>query len=141
MATIFFDLGDTLVRASWAGDPPRLRLEPFDFAAGLLARLREAGHRLGIISNTGDEAGATIDALLAGLGLRDAFDDSLCLYSHDFPELEPKPEPDLFDEALHRSGAGERTLFVGDNAAERATARAVGFETTEVGDLEALLDA
>ena len=139
MATIFFDLGDTLVRARWAGNPPRLELEPFDFAAGLLARLRADGHRLGIISNTGDETGATIDALLAGIGLRDSFDGLLRLYSFDFPDLQPKPAPDLFVEARDRSEPGEHILFVGENEDERAAAAAVGFETVEVGDLEALL--
>ena len=140
MATIFFDLGDTLVRAGFQGQPPRLRFTPLEFAAALIARLGAAGHRLGIISNTGDLAAAEVDAALADIGLLDAFDPGLRIYSGDFPDLQPKPAPDLFEEAMRRAGAGERLFFVGENPAERATAGALGFETAAPGALDALPD-
>lgn len=140
MATIFFDLGDTLVRPSFDGAPPRLRFTPLDFAAALLARLGAAGHRLGIISNTGDLPAAEVDAALAEIGLLDAFDPELRIYSGDFPDLEEKPAPDLFEEAMHRAGAGEDLFFVGENPDERATAAALGFETAAPGALDTLPD-
>jgi FMN phosphatase YigB (HAD superfamily) len=140
VATIFFDLGDTLVRASLGGAPPRLRFTPLEFAAGLLARLRTAGHRLGIISNTGNLSAATVDAALAEIGLLDPFDPGLRIYSGDFPDLQEKPAPDLFEEAMRRALVGERVFFVGENAAERATAAALGFEPAAPGALDALPD-
>lgn len=140
MTTIFFDLGDTLVRARFDGQAPRLRFTPLDFAAGLLARLGSAGHRLGIISNTGDLPVADIDAALAEIGLLDAFDPGLRIYSGDFPDLQPKPAPDLFEEAMRRAGTDERLFFVGENAAERQTADGLGFESAEPGAVEALFE-
>ena len=135
---IFFDLGDTLVTASFAGNPPRLRFEPMEGAADLLERLGAAGYRLGIISNTGDLTGASVNQALADAGLEAYFEGALRLYSADLPDLRPKPHPDLFEEARSRSGGG-RTLFVGENAAERATASGLGFESLDVPEVEAVL--
>jgi FMN phosphatase YigB (HAD superfamily) len=136
MATIiFFDLGDTLVTASYDGEPPRLRLQPLDFAEALLARLSAEGSRLGIISNTGNEQGGAVDAALSEAGLLCFFESSLRIYSADFPGLRPKPFPDLFVEARRRSGEGSHIRFVGENAAERAVAGEVGFEASDVSQL------
>ena len=136
--TVFFDLGDTLVTASFNGQPPHLRFQPLEGAADLLARVQAAGFRLGIISNTGDETGTTVNRALARAGLGDYFEDGLRLYSADLPHLQPKPHPDLFEEARTRSGDG-RTVFVGENAAERNTARAAGFESLDIRDVEEAL--
>src|SRR5687767_15941686 len=127
---VFFDLGDTLVTADHGGDPPQLRFQPLEGAADLLARVRAAGFRLGIISNTGEETGATVNQALDDAGLAEFFEEALRLYSADLPHLRPKPHRDLFEEARTRSGGG-RTIFVVENAAERDTARAVGFESLD----------
>lgn len=136
--TIFFDLGDTLVAASFIGNPPRLRFEPLEGAADLLEWLRAAGFRLGIISNTGDETGASVDGALVAAGLEAYFEGGLRLYSADLPHLRPKPHPDLFEEARSRSGGG-RTIFVGENADERATASATGFESLDISEVGGVL--
>lgn len=132
---IFFDLGDTLVTASMAGNPPRLRLQPLDLAIGLLERLSAEGKRLGIISNTGGEGGEAVDEALEEAGLLRFFESALRIYSGDFPDLRPKPWPDLFEEARRRCGEDERILFVGENPLERDAARDAGFEAREVVEI------
>ena len=59
MAVVFFDLGDTLGKPRVSSASGRLEgFDVFPFVPELLEGLRQAGHRLGIISNTGQEKAA-----------------------------------------------------------------------------------
>jgi len=66
--TIFFDIGDTLVNPVFDAADRLVSLEPLPGARDALTRLRDAGCRLGIISNTGTETSDTMQqALTKGL--------------------------------------------------------------------------
>jgi HAD superfamily hydrolase (TIGR01549 family) len=72
-----------------------------------LERLRDAGYRLGLISNTEDN----LRAVLASTGL-DAYFETLVISAEVGAE---KPSPAIFHEALHRLAvAPEHAMFVGD---------------------------
>lgn len=126
---VYFDLGDTLGTATVAGQPPRLeRFHVFSFAPGLLKKLNEEGHRLGIISNTGGERSGRLEAVLEEEGILCYFDPALRVFSGDLPNLKPKPDPALFEEARRRVPEDAAPVFVGEDARERETARAAGFK-------------
>src|SRR5262245_34688173 len=100
---VFFDLGDTLGTATVAGTPPRLvGFDVFPFVPPLLADLRDRGLRLGVISNTGDEKKAAVEAVLTPTGLLASFDPVLLVYSGD--EGVTKASPEIFDRAAARAG-------------------------------------
>lgn len=127
IAAVFFDLGDTLGSAVVGGEPPRLTsFEVFPFVPAILADLYSRGLRLGVISNTGNERGPAINAILASTGLLDRLDPALLVYSAD--EGVTKASPEIFDRAASRTGQPpERCLFVGENAAERGVAASAGW--------------
>ena len=85
-----------------------------------LRRLRAAGYRLGLISNTEDN----LRPVLASTGL-DAYFESLVLSSEVGSE---KPDPAIFREALrHMAVSPDRVIFVGDfYSIDVAGARGVG---------------
>lgn len=79
--TIFFDLGNTLVRAPNAWVPG---------AQDLLSTLRQGGYRLGIISNTpGLSTRQAILAILPPDFDLTAFDESLVLFSSEIGKSKP----------------------------------------------------
>lgn len=130
VSTVFFDLGDTLGVASLTGDPPAFtRFTPFEFSRRLLASLAERTPplRLGIISNTGNFPGSTLDALLADAGLLQYFDSALRIYSKDVGRT--KNSPEIFRLAAMRAGEQAHPahcLFVGEDASERMFALRAG---------------
>ena len=126
VTTVYFDLGDTL--GTPVLSPPPIHLigfEVFDVAMPVLGELRDSGLRLGVISNTGDDDGAAVDAVLGAAGIRDCFAAELRIYSRDVGLR--KDSPAIFRLAAARAGvtAGE-CVFVGENAAERGFARQAG---------------
>jgi hypothetical protein len=124
---IFFDLGDTLGTAVLSGSPSRLTgFDVFPFVAPLLERLQAEGLRLGIISNTGDDAGSAVDAVLARSGILQFFGDgALRIYSRDVGLK--KDSPEIFTRAATRAGVpAGRCLFVGENPVERGFAQEAG---------------
>lgn len=107
------DFQDEHVRANlWSVVP--------DEVLPALGRLRAAGYRLGLISNTEDN----LRPVLARTGL-DAFFESLVLSSEVGSE---KPDPAIFREALRRMAVvPENAIFVGDfYSIDVAGARGVG---------------
>jgi FMN phosphatase YigB (HAD superfamily) len=121
--TVFFDLGDTLVKV------PKVWLPGAD---ALLQSLKSRGYRLGIISNT---PGLTSRAAIFGL-LPDDFDinlfkPALVLFSSEVG-LE-KPNPEIFEKAVERAGhaAGE-CLYCSENLVETLVAQHAGLLSIRV---------
>ena len=127
MRAAFFDLGDTLGTPVLSAPPVHLvGFHVFDATVPVLTDLRAVdGLRLGIISNTGDDDGTAVDAILAQAGIRDFFDPVLRIYSRDVGLRKDSPEIFRLAAARVSSPAGE-CLFVGEDAAERAFAAAAG---------------
>jgi len=127
---VFFDIGDTLGAVMTESGPPlRRRLIPFPDILNILKTLRRKGHRLGIISNTGKEPAAAINAMLKDAGILKYFEPKLRLYSSEV-HLE-KNSPKIFKLAVQRAGlkaTPSRCLFVGEEAQERIFARAAGMK-------------
>ena len=128
--SIFFDIGDTLGTAVLSPPPVRLiRVDLFPYVMALLRSLADRSLRLGIISNTGDMDGASVDAILNKAGIRDFFDPSLRLYSKDVGLK--KDSPEIFRVAAQRAGlAGmpQACLFVGEDETERGFAIDAGLQ-------------
>jgi len=130
IATVFFDLGDTLGVASVGGTPRRLvGFDLFGFTLGLLRDLKSRGLRLGVISNTGTEGAVAVNAILQPTGVLADLDPALLVYSAD--EGVTKASPEIFRRAADRAGFAttpERCLYVGEDAAERVVAVSAGWQ-------------
>ena len=128
ISVIFFDLGDTLGSAVLS--PPPVRLVGFDvypFVPEMLSGLQNRGIRLGIISNTGDDGSATVDAVLETAAILRYFDPALRLYSHDVGLR--KDSAAIFARAAQLAelgGTPEQCLYVGEDSAERGFAMQAG---------------
>jgi HAD superfamily hydrolase (TIGR01549 family) len=86
-------------------------------------QLREAGYRLGIVSNTVGEPGRFLRRMLAELGLAAPFD--VLVFSDEEPWT--KPAPEIFRAATDRLGSrAARTVHVGDGWADIEGARRAG---------------
>ncbi|HEY7272869.1 MAG TPA: HAD family hydrolase [Actinoplanes sp.] len=126
ITTVYFDLGDTL--GAPVLSPPPIHLigfEVFDVAMPVLDELSDLGLRLGVISNTGDDDGGAVDAVLSTAGIRDCFAPELRIYSRDVGLR--KDSPAIFRLAAARAGVpAGGCLFVGENDSERGFARQAG---------------
>lgn len=126
---VFFDLGATL--GSPVLSPPPIHLigfKVFNFTKPVLRELRDRGLRLGVISNTGEDDGTAVDAVLEQAGIRDFFEPALRIYSRDVGMR--KDSPGIFLLAAERAGAPpSQCLFVGEDPAERAFAEEAGNAT------------
>lgn len=123
---IFFDLGGTLGDPQLSPAGRLLAFHPYAFTRRVLSEVRATGHRLGIISNTGEEAPADVDAVLERAALLNLFDD-LRVYSSAAGAS--KPDPAIFRHALMRArlqSSPDAAVYVGEDAKERAAASAVG---------------
>lgn len=128
-AVAFFDIGNTLasVRVSAAGDSIA-ELTVFPDVLPVLEALRREGVRLGILSNRGPVPEQSVNDALERAGLLSFFERAFILYG-------PKDTPRLFEQAAARvrqsggvtGGARTTLLFVGEDASERAQARAADF--------------
>jgi hypothetical protein len=129
IAAVFFDLGATL-GSPVLSPPPRhlVGFEVFDFTVPVLDELRSRGLRLGVISNTGDDDGTAVDAVLERAGIRDFFEPALRIYSRDVGLR--KDSPKIFRLAAERAGKSpRRCMFVGEDPTERAFAEQAGNRT------------
>lgn len=123
ISVIFFDLGDTLVTKS-----PRAWLPD---AQALLKSLRQAGFRLGIISNTGDLARAAILNLVPDDFDLAVFEAELVLFSSEVKKA--KPDPLIFEKAVARAGVpANQCLFVTEDIVDTLMAQHVGMRTIRV---------
>ncbi len=124
----FFDIGDTLASVRISADGNSIaELVIFDGIPDILRELQQDGARLGLISNRGNIPAAEVNRALKKAGLIGFFDRELIIYG-------PKNSSEIFEYAATRariSGLPRSTrltlLFVGEDANERAFARAVDF--------------
>ncbi len=126
---IFFDIGDTLAVARVDNAGRLASLEPLPGALDALRRLRDAGYRLGIISNTGEETTATVRQALTAAGLYPFFEvePALLIYSSEVHLT--KDSPQIFRLACERAGIQpERCMFVGEDERERDFASQAGLQ-------------
>ncbi|HYP22554.1 MAG TPA: HAD family hydrolase [Actinomycetota bacterium] len=99
---------------------------PMEGAAELVSDLKERGHRVVLASSAKEEE---VDHYLDLLGVRDAVDG----WTTSADVEATKPEPDLVEAAVEKSGAG-KAVMVGDSiwdceAAERAGLPTIGVLT------------
>jgi hypothetical protein len=124
-ATLFFDLGDTLLYDD--NNQDRLYADCLD----TLQILQQRGYRLGLISN--QAAGTTMNqvlARLAGLGLLKYIEAELVTISTEIAGNVGKPAQPIFDLALDKAGhdtAGARSIFVTETASHIVAARGYGW--------------
>ena len=124
---VFFDIGDTLASVS-IGPNSSIELTPFPGVIPALQKLRKHGAKLGIISNRGNIPEQNVNNALKSAGLLQHFERRLIIYG-------PKDSPQIFEQAaaLARQpvplpdGLSKILMFVGEDATERAHARAVNF--------------
>jgi hypothetical protein len=125
-ATIFFDLGDTLVFNNAAGMRQR-----FDDALDTLQILQQRGYRIGLLSN--QAAGTTVAQVvtqLTSLHLARYVDAVLVTLSTEIAGNVGKPAQPIFDLALSKAGhaaASAQSIFVTEDAAHVLAARAFGW--------------
>jgi FMN phosphatase YigB (HAD superfamily) len=121
---IFFDLGDTLVKAS-----PKSWLPA---AKSLLASLKQKGFRLGIISNTGNLANrqAILNLLPTDFQIND-FEPGLVLFSSEVGIEKPKKA--IFEKAVGQAGIpANQCLYCSENIVETLVAQHVGMTALRV---------
>lgn len=127
--TIFFDIGETLASPVIDDDDRLLSVTPLPGARDTLARLRDAGYRLGIISNTGTETSDTMrQSLTKGLLFEFfAAEPQLLIYSSEVHLLKDSPEIfRLACQRAERAATPQRCMFVGENTSERKFAAEAG---------------
>lgn len=131
IATIFFDLGETLITTSAAGISTR-----FADTLDALQVLSERGWRIGLLSN---QAGGTtltqVQVRLASLGLARWIDPALVTVSTELPGNVGKPQRPIFDLALSKAGltaTPAAAVFVTEEAAHVTAARGFGWRAVVI---------
>jgi len=109
---VFFDIGDTLGRATEHGDA--LQLQPFAPTQSLLQSFSEALRlRLGIITNSGPFSTQDVRGVLQRAGLLSFFEPALVVTSAEAGAT--KPDAKIYEFAAGRAGiAIGQCLYVGD---------------------------
>jgi len=134
--TVFFDLGDTLVRSPTEWVPG---------AKNVLTTLRGMNLRLGVISNTGQLTRAQLLQQLPTDFDLSVFEPALVLFSSEVG-IE-KPSLAIFQLAAQRAGAGvHQCLFCTENltdsvAAQRAGMLAARVQKPPASDIATLIQA
>jgi hypothetical protein len=125
-ATVFFDLGDTLIFTG----PGGVRLRYAD-CLDCLQVLKARGYRLGLLSNqTAATTLADVLAILAPLHLSRYIEPTLITLSSEVPGNLGKPAQPIFDLALSKAqhgAASERAIFVSEELAHVQAARSYGW--------------
>jgi hypothetical protein len=121
VCVIFFDIGETLGQVSMNPDGRPLRLSLYPYVTPILTSLRDAGLRLGVISNTGDRPREEIDALLRDARIYGLLEQELLLYSSVLGIEKNSPEIFLRAAQIAQQSAPD-CMFVGESSAERTHA-------------------
>ncbi len=130
-SVIYFDIGDTLARASLTGTGAnqRIVLSPLADVIDTLGDLRDDDFRLGIISNTpGFATRETMSDSLAQANMLEFFVPELLIYSSVVGLR--KDSVQIFCFAADLAGFPHdrgQCVFVGENAGEQRFAREAGF--------------
>jgi bacterial leucyl aminopeptidase len=126
---VFFDIGNTLASVRVDPDGKSIaELIAFPDVVPVLKELRESGAQLGIISNRGEIPESSVNKALDLAGLLQYFKREFILYG-------PKDSSLIFEQAATRvrqlitpaNGAALVLAFVGEDATERAYARAADY--------------
>lgn len=112
-----YEEGLAAFRAAYAADPATLT-RPYPGVPETLAKLREAGFALGVVTN---KPAAPAKAILAALSLRAHF--GVVIGGDSFPVMKPDPAP-LF--AAIKALGGGPAIYVGDSETDEATAQNAG---------------
>jgi FMN phosphatase YigB (HAD superfamily) len=122
---VFYDIGDTLASPVLTGSQ-LTGLDVYPFVPEVLHQTAGPTISLGLMSNTGTETAQSMRDLLEAAEIRMFFEDDLLLFSS--VEGLDKSDPAFFRLARERADLpAARCVFVGENEAERNTARSVGF--------------
>ena len=125
-ATVFFDLGDTLIFTG----PGGVRLRYAD-TLDCLQTLQARGYRLGLLSNQlAATTKADVLALIEPLGLSRYIEPALITLSSEVPGNLGKPAQPIFDLALSKAqhaAASERAIFVTETLTHVQAARGYGW--------------
>jgi FMN phosphatase YigB (HAD superfamily) len=121
VCVIFFDIGEALGQVSMNPDGRPLRLSLRPYMTPILTTLRDAGLRLGVISNTGDRPREEIDALLRHARIFGLLEQELLLYSSVLGIEKNSPEIFLRAAQIAQQSAPD-CMFVGESSAERTHA-------------------
>lgn len=131
---VFFDVGDTLVsQGAWVPG-----------AKTCVARVRDAGLRVGLVSNTGTLSRAEVGDLLPPDFDLGEFEDSLVSLSSELGV--EKPSLRIFQQAVARSGvAAADCIFFSESLTDVLAAQAAGLRggalRADGGDLAGLIEA
>ncbi len=125
-ATVFFDLGDTLILTGAGG--VRLR---YSDTLDCLQMLKARGYRIGLLSNQAAGTSlATVQALLQSLHLARYIEPELVTISSELAGNNGKPNQPIFDLALSKAGhaaASNRAIFISEELAHVQAARGYGW--------------
>jgi leucyl aminopeptidase len=124
---VFFDIGDTLASVT-IGPNDSIELTPLREVEQVLQELHTQGARLGIISNRGNIPEQNVNDALKRAGLLRYFEPRFIIYG-------PKDSPRIFESAAALvklnltvpMRASNVLMFVGEDATERANARAANY--------------
>jgi phosphoglycolate phosphatase-like HAD superfamily hydrolase len=119
-AIVFFDIGDTLARASLLDGGERLELAVLPEVTASLTALRDLGVRMGVISDRGPVPELEVRRALDDAGLLIFLEPELLVFGR-------KHSTEIFRAAAGLAGPCERVVFVGENQAERDFASMAGF--------------
>ena len=131
ITTAFFDLGATLVDPQFEPNGKFAGFAELPGARDALDKLSDAKLKLGVISNTGELDPDDVRAALKKAKLLSYFTPNLVLLSGEVKMT--KATPAIFQLAVGRAGSAKNPaacLFVGDEPAERRTARRAGMRTS-----------
>jgi FMN phosphatase YigB (HAD superfamily) len=130
ISVVYFDLGATLVDPIVRPDGTFVGFTVLPGVIDGLTKLGTHGPRLGVISNTGAIDTVDVREALDKVELSSFFDDELVLLSGEVGL--DKSTPAIFRLALKRARLSRKAssgVFVGEDAAERRTARQAGMQT------------
>lgn len=139
VSVVLFDLGNTLVKRVPDGARPTVWI---DGSQGALASLRQAGARLGILSNTGNFSWEQVRAEILPEDFDPAlFEDDLIIVSAAAGVQ--KPDPKIFEYTIERVGLPpDDILFITESVDHVIAAQASGMRALWVteGQLPQLVD-
>ena len=122
-SVIFFDIGNTLGSPRISPNGRLAALTVYSYVPDVLRQLHDAGKRLGVISNIGNDTPENVEQILSEESILDFFDSDLLIYGS-------KDSPEIFRGAATKAGLSatpQQCLFVGEDSIERNYALEAGW--------------